>query len=187
MGALAGLFGFTGASTAAANSLGWSAASTGLNAVGDVLSGIGASQQGSYQAAVARNNAIISGQNADADLLAGQLAESQSKLRTGLLAGEQRAAQGANGIDVNVGSPTDVINSTRTIGAMDAALIHYNASRAAFGEQQTAANFTAQSELDKKASSNALLAGLFKGGLSVLSGASSLGAKYANYKLSGAQ
>lgn len=187
MGFLAKAFGFTGASTAATNSLGWGAASTGLNAVGSVLAGVGASQQGQYQAQVASNNATISGQNAQADLVAGQVAESEQKLKTGMLAGAQRAAQGANGIDVNVGSPTQVIDSTRTIGAMDAALIHYNASRAAFGEETQAANFNAQAELDRKAASNALLAGIMKGGTSVLSGASSLGAKYAGYKLSGAQ
>lgn len=186
MGFLAQGMGFAGAAPAANSSIGWGATSTGLNAAGSLLSGIGAGQQAGYQAGVAQNNAAIENANAQATLVAGQVQESQSKLRTGEIIGQQKAAQGANGLDVNVGSAAEVRQSTANIGAMDAALIHYNASRAAFGQEQQAANYTAQAALDKKAASGDVLSGVFKAGTSILSGASSISGKYAQYQLSGA-
>lgn len=140
-----------------------------------------------YQSQVAANNALIMQRNAQAAISAGSYAESSSKLRTGMEVGQERAAQGANNVDVNVGSPLAVQNSTRTVGAMDAAMIHYNAAREAYGLQTEAASQTAQSKLDKMAGQGALAGSLFTAGSTLLSGASSLSSKWAQYQLSGAQ
>lgn len=186
MGQLAQGFGFTDAATAAQGSLQQGATSTALSGVSDVLSGVGGMQQYNYRAQVATNNAAIEKANADATLAAGQVEESNSKLHTGMTMAAQKAAQAANGVQVNMGSAAEVRQSTANVGAIDAAMIHYNAARAAFGQQAQAANYAAQAALDKKAGVGALTEGLFKAGSSVLSGASSLGQKYAGYKLSGA-
>lgn len=184
MGALGPAFGFGQAGPAAQSSLGWGAVGTGVGALGDVLSGLGKSQQATYMSQVAANNAAIQMRNAGVALQAGQYEEASSKLRTGLMIGAQRAAQGANGIDVNVGSPVAVRATTAEVGSMDAAMIHYNAQRAALGYETEAVNQTAQSELDKMAAKGSLTSGLFSAGATLLSGASSLSGKAAGYKLS---
>ena len=181
MGFLNGQFG--GAGQAAQNSLGWGTASTGLDTVGALMSGFGGFQQGQYQAQVARNNAAIATQNANQALQAGSYEESASKLRTGLTIGAEKAAQGANNIDVNVGSPVQVRASTATIGAMDAAMIHYNAAKQAYGDQIQATSANAQSRLDQMSAVGSLVGGGFKAASSLLSGASSLSSKWANYSL----
>lgn len=186
MGQLAQGFGFTDAASAAQGSMNFGQASTGLTAVSDLLGGIGGQQQYNYRAQVANNNAAIERNNADATRAAGVVEESNSKLRTGMTMAAQKAAQAANGVDVNVGSAAQVRQSTANVGAIDAAMIHYNAARAAFGQQALAANYDAQAKLDRKAGTGALTEGLFKAGSSVLSGASSLSEKYAQFKLSGA-
>lgn len=184
MGTLAQGMGFTSASSAAQNSLNWTAAGGTLNAAGSILSGVGQAQQYNYRAAVAANNAQIARANAGADINAGQYEGSASLLRTGETIGQQRAAFGANNIDVNTGSAARVQESTRTIGAMDAALIHYNAARAAYGENVQAAADIAQSKLDRLAAAGAAESGLFTAGSGLLSTASSLAGKAASYRLS---
>lgn len=186
MGQLAQGFGFTDAGTAAQASLGQGALSVGTGAVSDLLGSIGQLEQFNYRGQVAANNAKIERANMEATLAAGQTEESMSKLRTGQLIGEQKAAQAANGVRVDVGSPAQVRQSTANVGAIDAAMIHYNAARAAFGQQALAANYDAQAKLNRRAGTGALIEGLGKAGSSILSGASSLSSKYAQYLQSGA-
>ena len=182
MGVLAQGLGYGTAGQAAGSSLGWGEAGAGLTAAGDVVSGIGQSQQYGYAAQVAANNAAIMHANAGAAITAGSYEESAAKLRTGLLVGEEKATQSANGVDVNVGSPVAVRNTTQTIGAMDAAMIHYNAARQAWGLTNEANAETAQSKLDKMAGTNAIFGSLYKAGGDLLSSASSIGSKYAQFK-----
>lgn len=184
MGALTQGLGTAG--QAAGASLTSGVLSTGLAALGSLSTGFGQAQQFNYQAQVAQNNATISKENEGAALAAGQTEESQSKLRTGQLISSQKAAQASNGIDVNVGSPAAVRESTATVGAMDAALIHFNAARQAYGLANQASNFSAQAAADQAAASNAKASGISKAALSLISGATSVGAKYSQYKLSGA-
>lgn len=184
MGTLAQGFGFGSATSSAQQSLNWTQAGGVLGATGDVLSGVGRSQMAQYSAAVAANNAVIARQNAGADITAGQYEGSTSLLRTGEQVGAERAAQGANNIDVNSGSALKVQQSTREVGALDAAMIHYNAARAAYGEDVQAASLTAQSRLDKMAAGGAAASGLFRAGDTLLSSASSLAGKAAGYRLS---
>lgn len=186
MGQLAQDFGFTNAASAAQGSMTQGGISTALSGVSDILGGIGGQQQYGYRAQVAKNNQAIELSNADAAMAAGQVEESNAKLKTGMTMAAQKAAQAANGVQVGVGSAKQVRDSTAYVGALDAAMIHYNAARAAFGHEAQAANYAAQAELDKRAGSGKLVEGLFKGMGSVLSGASSLSEKYAQYKLSGA-
>ena len=183
MGALANAFSFGTPATAAASSMRWGEASTGLTAAGDILSGIGQSQQYGYMAQVARNNAAIMEQNVGATIQAGSYEESASKLKYGQLEAQQKAAEGANGVDVNVGSTVATRDTTEKLSAMDAAMIHYNAARAAWGEQNEANALRTQAKVYGQAGTNALFGGLFKAGGTLLSGASSIGGRYANWQL----
>lgn len=183
MGTLASAMGYGGAGQTAQNSQVWGAASTGVGALGNILTGVGGLQQASYMSRVAQTNAAIDRANAAATIGAGNQQEEASLLRTGATIGAQKAAQGANNVDVNIGSPAAVTASTRLVGGMDAALIHYNAARAAYGQEVEATSQTAQAKLDKQAGLGALLEGGYKSASTLLAGASSLSSKWSQYGL----
>lgn len=153
-------------------SLGMGTLSTGVNVVGNVLEGIGGYQQAQYQSKLAAANAV----NAT---LAGQTAEESSKLRYGGLAAEQKTATAANGVQVDSGSAARAVQSTQEIGGLDAAMIHYNALKEAYGLE-------AQAGVDKTVARNSLVSGGFKAATSFISGASSLSDKWLQYQRSGA-
>lgn len=182
MGILAGGFGGSAAQTAQ-GALDWGAAGTGIGAAGGLLSGVGGYQESMYRAQVARNNSNILQQNAAAAVQAGQYEGSASLMRTGNVVAQQKVAQAANGVDVNVGSPAAVRQGTEAIGAMDAAMIHYNASRAAFAENTEAAAQTAQAKADESGALGSLALGGFKAANTLIGGATSLGSKWAQQQL----
>lgn len=174
-GAAAGSFfsGTPSASGLAGQSLSLGTLATGANVAGDIFSGVSGYQQAKYAASVETNNA-------QAALQAGQTSEEESKLKTGFTTAAQKAAAASRGVNVNSGSPVAVEQSTQTIGALDAALIHYNAARQAFGEK-------AEVSLDERAAGNILSGSLMKAGASFVGGATSLSDKWLAYQLSGAQ
>lgn len=153
-------------------SLGWGTLATGMNVGGAVLQGVGGYQQAQYQSKLTSANAV----NAT---LAGQTAEESSKLRYGGLAAQQVTAAAANGVDVGSGSVKAAVQTTQEIGGLDAAMIHYNALKEAYG-------LNAQAEVDKKAARLSLVSGGMKAATSFLSGATSLSDKWLQYQRSGA-
>jgi hypothetical protein len=157
---------------AAAQSLGMGTLATGVNVASNIIGGIGGLEQGQFAAGVA-------GRNSGDALLAGQETEEASKLKYGGLEAKQTVAQAANGVQVGSGSVAATKASTELVSSMDAALIHFNASRQAFGE-------TEQASLDRAAGKGALAKGVMGAGASFLSGANSLSDKWLSYKLSGA-
>ena len=70
-----------------------------------------------------------------------------------------------------------------TLGAMDAAMIHYNAAKEAFNFQTQATTDEAQARLDKLAGRGALLSGILGAGSTILAGGSSVSSKFAQWKL----
>lgn len=160
------------AAWSAGQSMKWGALSTGLEMGAEALQGIGGYQQARYAASLAREGAA----NTRA---AGQYEESAIKGKTTRLVAEQKVAQAANGIDVNSGSAVAVRDATQDVGDLDAAMVHFNAMREAFG-------LDAQAALYKKAGTNSLIKGALGATSSFLSGASSLSDKWQAYKQSGA-
>lgn len=180
MGALPAAAGAAGAASTVAGLFG-----TVLQAGGAYEAGNAQSQMYGYQAQVAANNATIERSNAAQTLAAGNVQESDQKLKTGEIVGSQRAAQASNGLDVNFGSNVDVRNSTQSVGDLDAAMIHYNAARTAYGQKLTANNFQDQAELDTQAAKNSKQAGALKALTTLIGGASSTASKYNQFKLAG--
>jgi hypothetical protein len=156
----------------AAESLGYGTLATGMNVGSALLSGVGGYQQAQFQAKLA-------GRNAENAQLSGDYAEEASKMRTGALAAEQTTSAAARGVSVDSGSVQRTVQSTREIGALDAAMIHYNAMK-------EAGMLESQSDVDKAAGRGAIVGGLLKAGTSFLSGANSLSDKYLTYQRSGA-
>lgn len=183
----AGALGFGSASTAANSSINWGVGAGALGASGALLQGIGGYQQAAFQASVARTNAGIETQNAEQAQTAGAYEEGVSKLKTGQAITDQKAQQAASGVDVNVGSPVAVRETTANVGALDAAMIHYNAARQSQASLTQAASYKAQAGLDKAVGYGELASGGFKAADSILGSARSIGSKYAQYQLSGAK
>lgn len=156
------------AAGAASASTGAGTLSTLLNVGGDLVSGVGSLQEGLYKSAVAKANAEQATQ-------AGLYAAEQKKMETGVLVGRQKTIQAASGIDVGSGSPVDVRDSTRAIGDLDAMMLQYNAAREAQAMRM-------EGDLAKKAGVNRFIGSFFGAGRDFLSGASSLGEKWSNYK-----
>lgn len=119
-----------------------------LGTIGAVASGVGTLESGLYNGQVARNNAQIAGQNANYVEDAGfQQAENES-LKSAATGGRIKAAQAANGIDVNTGSAVDVQAGQRGAGALDAETVLNNADLSAYGYRTQETNFEAQSQQD---------------------------------------
>jgi len=173
-------------STAAIVSMVSSAAAAVVGTYGAIEAGHAQSAAASYQAQVAANNATIAEQNAQYATQAGNTQAQAEQLKTAQQVGAIRAAQAANGLDVNSGSALDVQSGTKTIGALNADTIRNNAALQAYGYQAQSVSSTAQSQLDTAQSAQALTAGTIGGMSSVLGGASSIGSQYAQYQLLGA-
>lgn len=171
-GAVGQAFAPSTAAGGASSSLGWGTLATGLNVGGALLQGVGGYQQAQFQAKLA-------GANAENARLAGDYAEQASKLKYGALGASQKASAAARGISVDSGAVQDTLRTTAEVGALDAAMIHYNAMKEAYG-------FEGQASVDRAAGRGALVGGLFKAGSSLLSGANSLSDKWATYQRSGA-
>lgn len=144
------------------------AASIGASALGSIAQGNQQAAAGKYNAQVQFNNAKIAQQNATfaGEQGAANAATEQQKTRAQV--GEIKAAQAANGIDVNKGSAVDVRSSAAELGELNAITIRSNAARQAYGFQTQAASDMAQSQLDKQQAKYDRQAGYIKAGTTLL-------------------
>lgn len=147
LAAIPAVLGMAGGAAGAAGAAGMSSAAIGLTeagtaaaAGGQILGGIGQFMAGNAQAKIAKNNARILNAEADDSVIVGSRDESMKRLQVGQAIGEQKAAQGANGVDVAYGSPAQVRDATQTLGDFDAMTIRYNAARQAYGQRVEATN-----------------------------------------------
>lgn len=164
--------GGTGASSLAERSMAWGALATGLDVGANVAQGVEGFMRGRYMAGVAK-------EGAEAARYAGGVAESAVKARTTRTIAEQKVAQAANNVDVGSRTAESVRQATADVGALDAAMIHYNTAREAYGLEE-------QANLLKRAGTGALIKGAVGAGVSFLSGANSLADKWLAYQRSGA-
>lgn len=155
---------------------------TAMSAAGQIEAGQATANADAYKAQVAANNAAIARQNATLDIQSGEIAAVNSGLKTRAKVGQEKAAQGASGIDVNTGSAAMVRAGTEELGMMDALTIRSNAAKKAWTDQVEATSDTAQSQLDTMAGEQAETAGTIGGISSLLSGASSVGGNYAKWQ-----
>ena len=177
-----------GAGTAAgagASSLSLGTLSTIASTASSVVGGIGAYQQGAYQSAVAKNNAIIAGNNANAASQAGTQQEELSRLRSGQQTAATIAGEAASGIDVGSATPQALKSANELAGDLDAQTIRYNTARSVYGYRLEQSQYTAEAANAKQAGFNGLIGGLFKGANSFFSGASSLADKWSQMQTAG--
>lgn len=123
-------------------------AALGMQAAGAVNSTVGSffSAQGQKsalkaQAGIADINAKLSELTAQSALRAGQIEEQKTRLATANLKSKQRAAMGANGVDLGSDSAVNVLTSTDVMGEIDANTVAANAARAAWGYRVQGMNY----------------------------------------------
>jgi hypothetical protein len=97
-----------------------------------------------YNAKVAEYNAKVADLQAQDAINRGNVAESTVRANTAQKVGETRASYGAQGVNVDVGSPVDVVQAVARGGAVDAMTVKLDAAREAWGYKTVAANDTAQ-------------------------------------------
>ncbi len=95
-----------------------------------------------YNAKVAEYNASVAELQSKDAISRGQIDESTVRAGTSAAVGQARASYGAQGLNLDVGSPSDVVKSVASGGALDAMTVRLNAARAAWG-------FGVQAESDK--------------------------------------
>lgn len=119
-----------------------SIAGTGIQVAGKL-------QQGAYQAQVARNNAKTATADADYEHIVGQDQAAISSMKGAEKSGALKAAQGANGVDVNSGSAVDVQAGEREADTLDAETILSNHELSAYGYTTQAQQFEDQANQDE--------------------------------------
>ena len=139
-----------------------------------------------FNAEVQANNAKIAAQQRSAALQQGQQQAQQAEMQQAQLHAQQVAAISANGVDLNSGSATDLLATTKFLGNQDVATIQNNAARQAWGYSIDSQNSSNQSLLNswQASRSDPTTAGVMSGVGSLLSSASSYAGSRAAAKFS---
>lgn len=149
-----------------------------VSAYGSISSGIAQGKAASYQAQVAQNNSTIAQRNATYATQAGEAQATEKSLQNAQQLGKIKAAQAANGVDVNSGSAADVQASQREIGQVDTENTVQQSLLQAYGYRQQAATYAGQAGLDQAESSNDVEGGILSGAGGLLGSAGSVGTKW---------
>lgn len=101
-------------------------------------------QAGKANAQIAENNARMADQQGKDTQVLAVRDQQQSAWRTRALIGQQKVTAAANGIDMDIGSPLDIMGETAMFGRADEDAIGANAARQAWGFQGEALNYRNQ-------------------------------------------
>ena len=145
-----------------------------LSHAGSVLKGVTAAESASYNAQVARNQAIVESQNAQHAAGATAAATEKTGLEERAAGANARAGLAANNLDVNTGSPATVQEGNRTLGAFDQAVTANRGAEAVYGYQTQATNDQAKAILDQSQVGPDIAGGVLGGVGDIASGASNL-------------
>lgn len=121
--------------------LGAQSAGAAASTVGAWYAGVEAKNQQNAAADLSALNAKVAEMGADAAMRSGLRRESQHRMQVGVMKSRQVASMAANGVDLASGSAQSVLNSTDTLGEIDANAIHADAVAAAFGYKTQAVNY----------------------------------------------
>ena len=100
-----------------------------------------------YQATVDENNAQLAQEQATQAIRAGQTEAMNAGLRTAQLEGEQRARYSQSNVDLQSGSPLNVLSDTLFLGRRDASIIMDNANQTAWGDMVQSGNYKSNAGL----------------------------------------
>lgn len=135
-----------------------------MTAVGSIQQGRAAKKQGEYNAQVSENNAVRARNR-------GTEKENQYRAKTALLKKQQEAHFGASGVDLNSGSPADILAETDKFGEIDALNIRQNTTDEVDG-------YLSDADFSRLQGSNAQSAGNIGAFSSLLDGAGQVSSKW---------
>lgn len=157
------------------------ALSTGIGVMGSIQQSRMQQQQAEYQADVARQNQQLAEQQASAERKQGYENMIAKRQETAKLIGRQRAAAGASGAVVDVGSNLDLQADTAAQGEIDAINLYNQGLDRAYNSEIQAWNYGSQAEAyDSQASAAGSNAWMSAAG-TALGGIASIGSTWANY------
>ena len=165
--------------------LGAGAAGGVVGAVGSILGGEGQAANDRYQAQVAQNNAKLAAGAANTAIDQGNVVAQQQYQVGSQRLGQARAAEGANGIDVNSGSARDVQAGIARTTALNVGAVKYNSDVQAVSDRNQTANYDTQANVDETSASNAVTQGFIGAGTSLIGSASSVAGKWASFQQTG--
>lgn len=170
-----------GLSTAAMLSLGATALSTGVGVVGSIRQARAQSEQMEYQADVARQNQQLAEQQTSAERRQGYENMITQRQETARLIGRQRAAAGASGAVVDVGSNLDLQADTAAQGEIDAINVYNQALDRAYNYDVQAVNYGNQAAAYDASESSAKKAGYINALGTAIGGIATMGSTWAKF------
>lgn len=123
--------------------------------------------RGKAESTLSKANAYIASLGAKGARKRGKQKEAVSRQRTGKLIGKQRAAIGAQGVRMDVGSALDVQLEAADIGELDAMTIKNEALREAYGYEAEARGARARGKAARSAGKFGAIDTLLTGGMKV--------------------
>ncbi|SDL07157.1 hypothetical protein SAMN05428953_12649 [Mesorhizobium muleiense] len=153
--------------------------STLLGAAGTVQQAQATAAANKYNAQVQDMNATLSERRAKDAIERGAKEEQRKRQQVAGIAGQQRAAMAANGVDLSFGSPLDALVDTAVMGELDALTIRTNANREAYDHRVDAVNKRAGATMSRMSAASATTGGYLDALGTVLGGA---GKAYGQYK-----
>lgn len=167
--------------TAMAASLAATAVSTGMGVYSSIRQGKAQAEQARYEAGVARQNRQLAEERASAERREGYEAMIEKRQETARLIGRQRAAAGAGGAALDVGSNLDLQADTAAQGEIDALNLYnagldraYNSTLQAMGHGQRASALGAREASAKSA-------GWLNAASSAIGGIAEMGSAWGKY------
>lgn len=158
------------------------AASTGIGVMGSIQQGKAQSAQAKYQAEVSRQNQELAEQQASAERRQGYENMITQRQETARLIGRQRAAAGASGAVVDVGSNLDLQADTAAQGEMDAINAYHQGLDRAYNAEVQAANYGNQAAAYDATASSAKQAGYMNAAATAIGGIAEMGSIWGSYK-----
>ena len=138
-----------------------------------------------YQAQVDDNNRKVALWKAQDAKDRGAKEEAAFRTKVAQLKGRQKSALAASGVEIGDGSALDILGDTAALGELDALTIRSNAEREAYEQKVNASNLAANASMKRMGANNAIIAGKIGSMTSLLTGASSISSKWANYSGTG--
>lgn len=156
-------------------------AATVVTAGSQIYAGAAANAQAKYEGKIADRNAKYE-REAGADAMNRRNIEQMRHWRrVSQMMGNQRAQMAGQGLDIEFGSPADIIDDTLTIGKEDSQTINENFAKEIKGYDINAANYTMQGRAARARGKAAMTGALLSATGTILGGASQIGRMNANF------
>lgn len=136
-------------------------------AVAGAMSAYSQQQTGKFNNAMAEQNAKIQTQAAEDAAGRGAIEANAAKQNAAQVAGSQRAAMAAGGVDVGSGSSLDLLSDTARGGELDALIARNNAARESYGLQVSAADSLARGRMARQQGNMGAVSTILSTGASV--------------------